>query len=173
MQILFAISVLCFVGVAWAAIAFARHIKAGQHQNASFIPSPADFRRQLLAAAQRPSPGEGFEDRRPVLTVHNSESAPAHSRSTSLNQSVHDIGANKQWLMPPQPTRTHRHHAYSAGAEGPPFTVSTLRKQPQPARHGTIELLDPAYFNKDLGDLTDPYEPPRFTTPRMSVNDRK
>jgi hypothetical protein len=33
--------------------------------------------------------------------------------------------------------------------------------------------LDPAYFNKDLGDLTDPYEPSRFTTPRMSVNDRK
>ena len=31
-----------------------------------------------------------------------------------------------------------------------------MRKPPQSARYGRMELLDPAYFNKDLGDLTDP-----------------
>ena len=177
MQILFAISVLCFVGVVWAAIAFARHIKAGQHQNLSFVPSKADFRHQLLEATHRSSAGEGFQGRAPILTTHIGQSASVHTRSSNLNQSVHDIGANKQWLMPPQPTRAPRHHTYSAPPEGSRFTATTPRKPPQPTRHGTMELLGPAYFNKDLGDLTDPYQPSRFTAPsmsqRMSVNDRK
>ena len=48
-----------------------------------------------------------------------------------------------------------------------PVRISTARKSPQPARYGPMELLDSAYFNKDMGDLTDPYQPPR-----LRANDR-
>jgi hypothetical protein len=36
------------------------------------------------------------------------------------------------------------------------------RKGPQASHRGTSERIDWAYFNKDLGDLTDPYETRRI-----------
>ncbi len=75
------------------------------------------------------------------------------TRQTVLQQSVHDITASKQWMLPPQAVHMGRLPVRAVeGGEG----VSAMRKPPQSARYGRMELLDPAYFNKDLGDLTDP-----------------
>ena len=95
MQILFAISVLSFVAVLWAAIAFARHIKvkASRIEDTSVAPQQPTFKQHLLSI------------REPVFQP---EATPPRVRQTPLNQSVHDITANKQWSLPPQPNRLQR-----------------------------------------------------------------
>jgi hypothetical protein len=179
MQILFAISVFCFLGIVWAAIALARHIKFGQQQNLSIVPAQSDLQHRLLPAhetAQELPPASKIVPdeppaRRPVAP--QVELTPAVSvprtRHTDLNQSVHDIAANKQWILPPHAIHMQRLAIYRAQPVRPESSSNTIqRKPPQPARHGTMELLDPAYFSKDLGDLTDPYQPPRTVS-----NDRR
>jgi hypothetical protein len=144
MQILFAISVLCFFGILWAAVSLARHIRSTRPKDASsisIVPTQSDFKQQLFSASETPS-----------------ISTPV-TRTNPIHQSVRDITANKQWALPPEPVRMR-----------PPLTRRepvTARKSPQPARYGPMELLDSAYFNKDMGDLTDPYQPPQ-----LRVNDR-
>jgi hypothetical protein len=147
MQILFAISVLCFFGIVWAAVALARHIKSSRREDPLDISVQPDFKHHLLTTPE---------------TFH-----PIHTRipATSIQQSVRDITANKQWTLPPQPVRMRRSPAPTAQ---PARITSSQRKSPKPARYGPMELLDSAYFNKDMGDLTDPYQPPR-----LRANDRK
>ena len=48
------------------------------------------------------------------------------------------------------------------GDESHPSSKST-RKGPQPTHFATPERSDWTYFNKDLGDLSDPYKPQRNT----------
>jgi hypothetical protein len=140
MQILFAISVLCFAGILWAVLALARHIKASQVRSA-ISPSQRDFKDHLFSTIPRIVP----EDFLPASRV---------ARQSVLNQSVHDIAANKEWALPAQ--AIHMDRLMGRTTEPVAASVSTMRKPPLPARHGRMELLDPAYFNKDMGDLTDP-----------------
>jgi hypothetical protein len=167
MHILFAISVLSFVAVLWAAIAFARHIKvkASRIEDTSVAPQQPTFKQHLLSI------------REPVLQP---EPTPPRLRHTPLNQSVHDITANKQWSLPPQPNRLQRlslplRRAKTADSAltKPSSTQPSRsnRKPPQAARNGRLTLLDPAYFNKDMGDLTDPYEPPKIRSNDRSRSD--
>jgi len=138
MQILFSISVFCFAGVLWAVFAIARQVKANRLRSA---PKPAvqlDFGHILFA----PEPSVTFE------------TGLRQTRQDTLRQSVRDISINKRWILPPRAVRTRR-------ASLLPFRISEPRthRAPQPARYGPMELLDRAYFNKDMGDLTDPYQP--------------
>lgn len=144
MQILFAISVLCFLGILWAAIALARHIRSSRLRDDPDVSQP-DFKHHLFSAS------EG-------LSTHD-----AMSRRNPIHQSVRDITANKQWTLPPQPVRMRR----PPTQRDEPVRIPLTRKSPQPARYGPMELLDSAYFNKDMGDLTDPYQPHR-----LRANDR-
>jgi hypothetical protein len=139
MQILFSISVFCFAGVLWAAFAIARKIKANRLRSSSDTPVEYDYRQHLLFTPE------------PALTF---ETGIRQTRQESLNQSVRDITIRKQWILPPRAIRTRR-------ASLLPFRISEPRthKSPQPARYGPMELLDRAYFNEDMGDLTDPYQP--------------
>jgi hypothetical protein len=149
MQILFVISVLCFFGILWAAIALARHIKSSRlpdSSDISTVPSQPDFKQHLFSAPETLSTPD------------------AVTRPNSIHQSVHDITANKHWTLPPQPIRMRR---FPVQRDEPARIAPTTRKSPQTARYGPMELLDSAYFNKDMGDLTDPYQPPR-----IRANDR-
>jgi hypothetical protein len=153
MQILFAISVLCFAGVLWAALAFARHIKASQLRSDIAAPLVPDFKERLFSMIETT----------PQIVPERFSETTRSTRQTFLHQSVHDITANKQWTLPPQAVHMDRLPVRAVGAgEG----VSAMRRPPQSARHGRMELLDPAYFNKDLGDLTDPQPS------NLRVNDR-
>jgi hypothetical protein len=174
MQILFAISVLCFLGIFWAAIAGARHIKAGQRQNLSIVPSHSDYKHHLPAAsetAQELVPASRIVVDTPLArkpAAPPDVSVP-RTRHTDLNQSVRDLAVNKQWTLPTHVTRMQRLTSRAVQPAKPaPSPSTSLRTPPQPARHGTMELLDPTYFNKDMGDLTGPYRPPR-----ISANDRR
>src|SRR5271168_633484 len=100
MQILFAISVLCFAGVLWAALAFARHIKAGQLRSNTAAPLEPDFKERLFSI---------IETTPPIQIVPETFSATTRgTRQTFLHQSVHDITANKQWTLPPQAVHMDR-----------------------------------------------------------------
>ena len=155
MQILFAISVLCFAGVLWAALAFARHVKASHSRGRVAAPSQPDFKERLLSIIEATPPMQ-------IVPERVSETTRS-TRQTVLQQSVHEITANKQWALPPQAVHMDRLPVRAIGASE---SLSGMRKPPQPARHGRMELLDPAYFNKDLGDLTDPQPS------NLRVNDR-
>ncbi|WP_213806756.1 hypothetical protein [Granulicella sp. dw_53] len=164
MQTLLAISILSFLGVVWVAIAFAKHIKRGPRPKLSIVPATRstlprpDFKQHLFAAPEIAALSPAAP--RIALTP---EAPVQRTRIAELNQSVRDIAANKQWSMPPQPTRAQRTIVHRVEPPKSMLVPNTdLRKPPQPTRHGNMELLDPTYFNKDMGDLTDPYQPPRL-----------
>ncbi|MCU1323977.1 MAG: hypothetical protein JWM43_3626 [Acidobacteriaceae bacterium] len=176
MQTLFAISVLCFLGVLWAALALARRIKAtqmqSQMQTMSHTPSIlqlqghaapvllSDFKEHFLAAAEA-SPVRPTIVRE-TLPQTLATVAP-RIRVNDLNQSVREIAANKHWTLPVHPLRLPLRRVGRGQQSEPTTALLAARKPPQPApRHGIVQRIDPAFFNKDLGDLTDPYQPPHL-----------
>jgi hypothetical protein len=190
MQTLFTISILCFLGILWAALALARRIKAGQIRSLSFSPPQRDFKHHLLSIAPEasthlgpipirsrpiaPSPSPSTERAVPIFRSNaEPEAAVLRTRMNGLNQSVRDIAAAKQWILPPHPVRTMRLPVQRIGQPRKTTELArpspTTRKPPQPASHmGVVHRLDPAYFNRDLGDLTDPYQLP----PQLRANER-
>jgi hypothetical protein len=173
MQILFAITVLCFAGILWAALALARHIKARnlrRDHSSSEVPHIV-LQTPVARPSEKPTPTPEpvqHDFRHHFLTAP--ADVPSRNTRQALNQSVHDIAANKQWTLPPHATQIHRLPLRTVAA---PVIASTApatapeRKPPQSARNGRLELLDPAYFNKDMGDLSDP--PP---SNNLRANDR-
>ncbi len=136
MQILFAISIVCFVALVWAGMAIARHIAAGHKGGRTTKQSHGDFAHHLFVAT------ENRETRRP-RAVHP--------------QTVQDIAARKGWNSVPASVEIHPTNEQSATP-----SVQGRRKSPKTSHHGDTERLDWAYFNKDAGDLTDPYQTRRF-----------
>lgn len=65
------------------------------------------------------------------------------------HQSIQEITANKTWNTPSKLVEI------APAADGALFGK---RKGPHSARPVAEERLDWAYFNKDYGDLTDPYQ---------------
>ena len=132
MQILFAISILCFIALLWAGFAITRHIRLGRKRTAVAAFSRRDFAHHLYAAAE--------ETRVPRAVRH---------------QSVRDVTARKSWNA-----------AAPAAVQIPPSfdeeragTIDGRRKSPQSSQSHAPERLDWFYFNKDAGDLSDPYQP--------------
>ena len=148
MQMLFAIAILCFVALVWAGIALARHIRVSRHpdRSTSFVPR-IDFAQHLFNA---------IEDERLL------QPRKVHS------QTLQDITAKKSWNQPPEgvavrPSQELRSELSPSAAE----QLQVKRKPPQTSHRVGSERLDWAYFNKDLGNLTDPYQ-----TPSLRVNAR-
>jgi hypothetical protein len=141
MQILFAISILCFVALVAAAIALTRHIRAGH--NRSNTPSDRQtFAQHLLSAHENP--------------------APRRNRTVPV-QTLREITRNKSWNRPPDMITLHpgeEYHPVSGQTESSEREADL--KTPRSSHKGGHERLDWAYFNKDLGDLSDPYQAPRL-----------
>jgi hypothetical protein len=133
MQILFAISILCFIALVWAGVAIARHIAAGHKSEGT---AQGDFAHHLFTA-----------------TAHQDTRRPRVVQP----QTMRDVAAKKGWNASPAPIEVHPTHEESS-----PSVVSGRRKSPQTSHQGASERLDWAYFNKDAGDLTDPYQTRRF-----------
>jgi hypothetical protein len=129
MQILFAIAMVSFLVVVVAALAIVRHVRAGHRRSRAEAAQPhQSFSQHLFSAAN-------VRETRLPQSVRQ--------------QSVKEITANKTWNSP------------SKLVEIPPvdgqLTMIGKRKSPQSAGPTTDERLDWAYFNKDYGDLSDPY----------------
>jgi hypothetical protein len=154
MYILFAISALCFLALLLAAIAIARHVRSDREAGGSPHHSQRDFAQHLVAAAS---------DQNSRIP----RNAP--------QQTVKQVLARKSWNQPrpevvmiePDP---EAQLAFEQKAIEPlTGRIGTSRKPPQSAHQRGLKRLDWAYFNKDLGDLSDPYQTPRL---RANSGDR-
>ncbi len=150
MVILFAISMICFFALFAASIAALKHIQ-----------------RTAVEVSSAPAP-------RRVATLYSFPETPPEAARSNLSphQTVADISPRKtpDWRFMAPPSRTHRPWR-------PPVTASAATHRPArkgphnshfgrgESHFGRGERLDWAYFNKDLGDLRDPYEAGRLPEP--------
>ena len=148
MQILLAISILCFIALLWAGFASARHIRLGHKRTGVGASSQRDFANHLYAAAE--------ETRVPRAVRH---------------QSVRDVAAMKSWNA-----------ATPASVQIPPSfdeeragTTDRRLKLLQSSHTHAPDRLDWVYFNKDAGDLSDPYQPrnARRTSSAPAISTRR
>jgi hypothetical protein len=147
MQILFATSIICFLVLVWAGIAVVRRIRASRESDRTSSLQRDDFAQHLFKVIE--------------------EENPIKSR-TIPHQTFRDITARKSWNQPPGSITVHPGHElraqfYQAATEPAP----TKAPLPQSSHRMGSERLDWAYFNKDMGDLTDPY-----LTPSLRVRSR-
>lgn len=78
------------------------------------------------------------------------ESAPPRSPQQTLQTLAHKKQPDWRFLISEDAQRSH-----------PSDSISPMmRKPPASVRVGRPKRPDWAYFNKDLGDLSDPYQPP-------------
>ena len=130
-QILFDISIACFVVLIVAATAIVHRIRRDHKRSRTPAPPQPSFGEHLNAAA------EYGTLRSPRLIPH---------------QTVQGITAKKSWDAPS--------HAVEIHADTPHSAVFGRHKSPQSvqaAARGSSERADWAHFNNNLGDLTDPY----------------
>jgi len=132
MQILFAISIFSFLVLMAAGIAIVRHVRRTHRSARGPVVIHREFSEHLFRAV------EDHDHGLPLMVRH---------------QSIQEIAANKTWNTPSKLVEI------APTANGPMFGK---RKAPRPARPATDERLDWAYFNKDYGDLTDPYQSRRI-----------
>lgn len=162
MRVLFVISVVCFLALAWAVLAMVRHARSNARTGSEQRPGHREFEFSLRDALDadiervKPRPraldGQNVIRRRPGTADFLS---PLED-SVPMPMLVHRPES------PKSPATPYRVASAAAGsiANGR-MADTTGRKSPQPVRlSGLHQRLDRAYFNKDLGDLTDPYEPP-------------
>ena len=128
--ILFAISIVSFLALIGAVAAIVHHIRSNDGLSRYPAPPRPSFGEHLHAAA------EYGAVRSPRLVPH---------------QTVQGITAKKSWNTPSQTVEIH------PDAEHSP--VFGRRKSPQSVQAAAMgsERADWTHFNKDFGDLTDPY----------------
>lgn len=132
MQILFAISILCFSALLWAGFAIVRHIRLDRNRRRINAPSHRDFAHHLYAASSETRVPRGIR-----------------------HQSVHEVTARKSWNTA-MPASVQIPPSFDENRTG---TMDGRRKSPKSSHTGAPERLDWVYFNKDAGDLSDPYQP--------------
>jgi hypothetical protein len=158
MRFLFAISILSFGALLWAALAAARHLRAGRQ-------------RILQLGSQRPLQEvfEAGEFRTPrslrlVQSITRSVTRSATSSGTEA-QPVPEFHPRlrEEKRRRRQSAATPLVIALEPAAPMPPLPapLADRRKAPQSVRPAAEDGTDRALYNRDLGGLTDPpYTPP-------------
>jgi hypothetical protein len=128
--ILFAISIFSFLALIGAAAAIVHHVRSKHAMSRSPAPPRPSFGEHLHAAAE-------------YGTVHSPRLVP--------HQTVQGITAKKSWNIPSQTVEIH--------PDAEHISVFGRRKSPQSVQAAATgsERADWTHFNKDFGDLTDPY----------------
>jgi len=164
MRILFAITAFCLLVLLWAGLAIRRHIRAVAKERAERNQPPARevFEAELRSELRTSRADAGFfrgqpdnlSDPKPGR--HASGQRPA-VRDSAVRAAI-AASANK-------PIVTFEPAHGSTPAQAPEQTSAAeaveSRKPPVSSNPSKIERLDWAHFNKDLGDLSDPYQVPR------------
>lgn len=139
MKILYAISVANFVMLMWVAFALSRHVRR--------------TRAELELATSEPAVPHSLQLRREHEVEPDVERKPAlPERRTQPDRRQSYESLYAQYMA--------EQHAAMTGTDGPVGIVPDFA-QSRKIRYATMGRLDPAYFNKDAGDLTDPEAPPR------------
>jgi hypothetical protein len=147
MQILFAISVLCFFALVWAGFGIVRHIRANHKSRRTSDALHPDFSQHLFAAVQ---------------------SEEMHAPPPFRQQTLREIIAGKSWNQPPASV-TVRPAQDRPDAE----QMDGKRKAAQAVHHAASERIDWAYFNSDAGDLSDPYPRGRIRANYKTTSPRR
>lgn len=153
MRTLFAISMLCFFSLFAAVLALLRKVYQSQYlleRRPTTRFGSSGVRGDHGYGSSTPAPIEHSITGRAVRPELMLRPAP--------QQSVQDLAPAKS------PDWRFMVHGADPDHRDETATINPGRRhQPQPTHFGRHERLDWTYFNKDLGDLSDPYEPPRFT----------
>lgn len=177
MQILFAITVLCVFILLWAGLAIRRHIRAAARERAERQRPPAtaiievELKHELRAAHAETGFFGSLTDPQPGRHISRTRAAV---RESAIRAAVTAIpifdpaaleAARAARVSEPSPEPAkhtaapiHEIHEAPAGDElrKPPVSINSAKFE----RLG-FERLDMGQFNKDLGDLSDPYQVPR------------
>jgi len=134
------------------------------------------LRRNLLDYAPAPNPLPREPHRAQVAPIRELQSSPLMPQVPAANLfPIDEVPHQTKGQVPREtPLETHL-EAVIVGSklqfvsaerpqqveaplfETPPRDISGERKPPQPARSGTFRRVDLSNYNRDLGDLTDPY----------------
>lgn len=151
MRILFAISLVAFVALLWASISAAQHIRrARRRRNLAQVFDPAVINSNAPVSESWPAPAAAPPVASAALQQTSAEPRfPLSSQRIRTGESSATQPIATPVQPPPAPDQSNTPTATSPSV--PPSTVSP--PQPRP---------DWAYFNKDMGDLSDPTPSPRF-----------
>ena len=161
MGILYAISILAFAALLWAALSVARHVRHSQpvDEQAAVPPvtkpvvgerpflEPERIVPERVAAAPQARPFEFFDPRE--FQVHPTQTRPVAPPAAPPAQAPPAVVGELQ-----------THDLPIHGVRRPPRKIVTPR---------VSDRLDWAYYNKDLGDLNDPEPSNRNNTPRSNI----
>jgi hypothetical protein len=145
MRLLFAISLVCFCALFWALLAAARHLRTRREPSSKRRPHKP--MREIFESGEIRSPRASRLVRKLVQEV-------AQSRLQTPQESLNGAFPEPSASPLPRPMILK-----SAAPFRPSPTIFVeRRKAPQSVRPAGIEQrADWALYNKDLGDLTDPY----------------
>ncbi len=140
MRTLFTISLLCLCALLWAAISIARHIRTTKRRRRGDPRPPSPFNEVLFEGKQ-----QQIRDHAAVAASQTIQVTPPKPQAP---RSYPSAQAAARLAQAPLPIRITE-------AEAP-----AAKKAPQPVVFSREhQRLDWDYFNKDLGDLSDPYQP--------------
>lgn len=189
MRLLFAITVCCFFALMWIALALARRIRLAQlllssRSIARSLPgqeffeagefrTPRALRLEqeiLQQKPRRPLSEIVFKPSRPLAAsreLHSSNRTPAIPEPIPIRSPATTYASLfGETIEVVRPDSHLQHRGPEAGVAhatlvSPPVPFTIHRKPPQIARtSGLRRRVDLSHFNKDMGDLTDPYTHP-------------
>jgi hypothetical protein len=169
MQILFAITVLCMIVLLWAGLAIRRHIAVSARQRAERQERPpakavieVELKHELRTAKAEKGFFGSISDPQPGRnTISRTRQAVRESaiREAVTAVPIFAAPASETVKQTEAPQRTE------AATDSVP---AEFRKPPIAIHNSGFERLDMAHFNKDLGDLSDPYQIPRTASRNRS-----
>jgi hypothetical protein len=164
MRVLFAISILCLCALLWAAVSIARHILATKRRRRRSLRPQESFTEVLFDEKRQQIRDHSAIASAQTLPRTTSAPLPPAPRSIAPAPSVPVTaitgaaipGADFARRTPPPPENTTR----PVETPQPIAETPAAKKAPQPVMFSREhQRLDWDYFNKDLGDLSDPYQP--------------
>ena len=157
MKILYAISAANFFLLLWIAAALSRHIR----RTADSEERAAEEREAARQAAQATRPVRTvYEEQSPEIAVERRASprpAPFAQPQTTEQEGDRRIRPDRRETGGSLYGSTYD-GLYAPSKPGP-VSIAPDLAQSRKIRYASTGRLDPAYFNKDAGDLTDPDAP--------------
>jgi hypothetical protein len=155
MRLLLAISLVSFCALFWAVLAAARHLRARRERRLK--PLQQSRLTEIFEAGEFRAPGSLSLVRKLVQDVvkARAQQLAEAPRESSFSRTCEDV-------RPQSPVAPRPKILKPAAPVRPQQTIFVeRRKAPQSVRPAAIERrADWALYNKDLGDLTDPYTQP-------------
>jgi hypothetical protein len=173
MRILFAITALCFLVLLWAGLAIRRHVLAAAREREQRRERPqatavieVELKHELRTAHAEAGFFGIVTD--PQASRHISRPKPG-VRDSAIFAAMTSVPI----FQPVQAPKVPEPMPVEPPVESSEASAVTEFRRPSAAISGAkIERLDWAHFNKDMGDLSDPYQVPRTANSSSAARNR-